>query len=231
VPAGGRNGSRTAARGGKTAFFGGVVALALAACLNGNAEPIVRVDAAGADVGGAATTCDPDRTPLALFYRNLQGAATADGINFIFKLVNHTGAALPLSALAIRYYFTNELTTWQTAVYYADTCCAAPRTGFIGDVAVSVSALAGSATADHLLEVTFDAAAGALADGDSVQIEVGYFAPNHAQNLNQANDYSFVPAASGTQAEWDQCPSQCAAFHSCVMTVSRDGVLVWGTPP
>jgi Cellulose binding domain len=201
--------------------------------LNGDAEPIVLL---GADAGGApegGTAACPAGSPFTLYYWADQASAVANGIDFLFKVANNSGRSVPLSALDVRYYFTNEITpTWATSVYYAGECCGASRSGFTTDVAVTVSALATpTATADHYLDVTFDADAGVLVNGDAVQIEVGFYAPEHAQNLNQANDYSFVATATGTQAEWDLCPPTCAQFESCVMTVYDDGALVWGAPP
>jgi hypothetical protein len=207
------------------------------ACLQGQAEPIVALDGddAGVDVRGSAPargSCDPATAPLVLYYRNTTPARTTD-IDFLVKVVNHTGSALLLTSLSVRYYFVNGIAPpWQTAVYYADTCCADRRVGFTPDVAVSVGALAApTAAADHYLEVTFDAGAGSVLDGDAVQVEVAFHAPGYAQSLDQSNDYSFVPGAMGTQAQWDQCPPQCATFGSCTTTVYRDGLLVWGTPP
>jgi hypothetical protein len=201
--------------------------------LNGDAQPIVLLgpDGGAAPEGGTSSAC-PAGGPFALYYWAAQAGAVANSIDFLFKVANDSGAPIPLSALDVRYYFTNELTTWQTSVYYAGECCGDSRSGFTADVAVAVTALAPpTATADHYLDVTFDADAGTLLNGDSVQIEVGFYAPEHAQNLNQANDYSFVATATGTQAEWDLCPPTCAPFDSCVTTVYDDGALVWGTPP
>jgi hypothetical protein len=183
------------------------------------------------DAGASSSAC-PAGAPIELFYRTAQAAADTDAIDFLVKVQNHTGAAIPLSSLSLRYYFTNEITpTWQTAVYYAGECCNASRSGFTADVAVSVNAMPATASADHYLEVTFDAGAGALADGDAVQVEIAFFAPGHTQNLNQANDYSFIASAASTQAAWDQCPTACAQFGSCVITVYENGALVWGTAP
>jgi hypothetical protein len=216
-----------------------VFAVVAAGCLSPDAEPIVRSDANDAGSAGdgspkapdSASAC-PTGAPLALYYRAAQAAAQANAIDFLFKIQNATGAAVPLSSLAVRYYFTNELATWQTSVYYADECCGDSRSGFTSDVTLTVNALANpTPTADHYIEVTFDAAAGDLLNGDAVQIEVGVFAPGHAQNLDQANDYSFVATATGTQTEWDMCPPQCAQFQSCVTTVYENGALVWGVPP
>jgi hypothetical protein len=203
-----------------------LLALVCSACLNGNADPIVRLTTSTPSVG-----CDPT-APLVLYYRNAKVAANADQIDFLFKVANATGAAIPLSSLAVRYYFTNEVgATGQSAVYYAGTCCGAPRSGWNAYVAVSLNPMTPTPTADAYLETTFDAAAGTLQDGDAVQVEVGFHAAGFSQTLDQTNDYSYIAGAAGTQAEWDLCPSQCTKFHSCQMTVYRDGVLVWGTPP
>lgn len=185
----------------------------------------------GATPGEAGGRCDTT-APIVLYYDNAQIAANANGIDFLFKVANATGAALPLSSLAVRYYFTNEIApAWTTSVFYAGTCCGNSRTGFNADVIVSVNAIPPAPTADHDLETTFDSAAGVLLDGDSVQVEVGFHAPGFGQNLNQANDYSYIATATGTQAEWDLCPTQCSHFRSCVITVYKDGALVWGIPP
>jgi hypothetical protein len=238
VPGGAPNGSFGHGRvlGPLEAFGAAVVLLGAAAggCLAGNAQPIVRVenDASAASEAGAPASSCPAGAPLELYYRTAQASPVANSIDFLVKVENGTGFPLPLSALAVRYYFTNEITpTWQTAVYYAGECCNASRSGFTADVAVTVNAMPATPTADHYLEVTFDPAAGTLLAGDSVQVEIAFFAPGHGQNVNQANDYSFIASAAGTQAEWDQCPAQCAQFGSCVMTVYENGALVWGTPP
>jgi hypothetical protein len=205
------------------------------ACLNGEAEPIVRLTASavdGAALGDSApASCDP-AAPIVLYYRDANPAASVDQIDFLFKVVNATGAAIPLSSLAIRYYFTNELTVpGQTAIYYTNTCCGAPTTSFNADVIETVNPIAAVTGADTYLETTFDAAAGVLQNGDNVQVEVGFHATNYTQNLQQTNDYSFAASAASTQAQWDACPPQCNNFHSCAITVYRDGVLVWGQPP
>jgi hypothetical protein len=205
------------------------------ACLNGEAEPIVRSTTAALDAApsgdSAGATCDPS-APIALYYRDASPAASVNQIDFLFKVANATGAAIPLSSLAIRYYFTNDLTVaGQTAIYYTSTCCGTSRTMFNADVIETVTPIAAVTGADTYLETTFDAAAGVVENGDSVQVEVGFHATGYTQNLQQTNDYSFSAANAGTQAQWDACPPQCASFHSCALTVYRDGLLVWGQPP
>jgi hypothetical protein len=246
VPGAHPNGSRRKGCAGTAGFRGAALAaivgalatLSASACLDGEAQPLVPIasttvpDAAPTLDGAPASAC-PAGAPLTLYYWPAQGDAGANSIDFLFKVLNTTGAAIPLSSLVVRYYFTNELTqAGQTSIYYAGECCNATRSGFTTDVSVTVNALASpTATADHDLEITFDAGAGTLLDGDAVQVEVGYYAPGHDEDLNQSNDYSFVASASGTQAEWDLCPTQCAQFGTCVMTVYSNGALVWGTPP
>lgn len=206
-----------------------------AACLNGTAEPIERaaagatVDGSGGDAGGRCDTA----APIVLYYRDAQPAASVDQIDYLFKVANATGAAVPLSSLAVRYYFTNEVgASGQSPIYYASTCCG-PTSAMLGSaVTATLHALpAPSPTADSYLETTFAPSAGDLQDGDSVQIEVGFHAPSYTPNLDQTNDYSYSAANSGTQAEWDVCPTQCAKFQTCDLTVYRDGALAWGAPP
>ena len=221
----------------RAALPAALTAVLCAACLDGNAEPIVRlpqVQPAGAAGTGPADggTCNPS-APIVLYYWNSQPAASTDQIDFLFKVANYSGAAISLSSLAIRYYFVNALTTTgQTAVYYTDTCCTSTRTGFDSDVVVTVNAISPPVTgANTYLEITFGSAAGDVQNGDDVQVEIGFHAANYSQNIQQTGDYSFIASATGTQAQWDACPPHCANFHSCVMTVYKDGVLVCGQPP
>ncbi len=236
VPGRAENGSRRPL-GGVARLVWRVGIATTCGCLSGNAQPIVRLPAeagvdAGAPLDGASSSACPADAPISLFYWDAQPAASANSIDFLFKIENTTGAAVPLSEFTVRYYFTNEIPTWQTSVYYAGECCGTTRAGFTADVAVTVNAVTpATPSADHYLEVSFDAGAGDLATGDSVQIEVGFYAPDHAQNVDQANDYSYIPGATGSQAQWDLCPTQCTQFESCVITVYENGNLVWGAPP
>ena len=205
-----------------------------AACLNGTAEPIERaagsaIDGSGGDGGGRCDTA----APLVLYYRDAQPAASTDQIDYLFKVANATGAPVPLSSLAVRYYFTNEVgASGLSPIFYASTCCG-PTSAMLGAAVTATlhPMPAPAPTADAYIETTFAPSAGALQDGDAVQIEVGFHAPAYTPTLDQTNDYSYSAAAAGTQAEWDVCPTQCSKFQTCSMTVYRDGALVWGNPP
>jgi hypothetical protein len=236
VPEGQRNGSWEPT-GVQVGLAAAVVAILCGSCLDPNADPIVLAPVspgvdAGPGVDSAGAACDPG-APIVLYYRAGQGAASTDQIDFLYKVVNNTGAPIPLTSLAVRYYFTNELTVSnQTAVFYTSTCCGSTsHNGFDSDVIVTVNTIPAVSGADTYIETTFDAAAGDVQNGDYVQVEVGFHATAYTQNLQQTNDYSFIATATGTQAAWDACPTQCSNFQSCRMTVYKDGVLVWGQAP
>jgi hypothetical protein len=193
------------------------------------APPDASNDLADAGIG----PCGP-LAPLRLYYLNLTALSPSTNINFIVKVENATTSAVPLGALQVRYYFTNELAAdWTTDVFYTDTCCSNKITAFNDRVLVTVPTIPPRFNANAYLNIGFAASLGSLAVGDAVQVEVSFHAPGYARNLTQTNDFSYGAAATGTQTQWNDCPgAQCEArFTSCSITVHRDGVLVWGTPP
>jgi hypothetical protein len=184
------------------------------------------------DTGGGAR-CDA-LAPLQLYEWNLRTTATSTDINYIVKVENGTGTAIAMSSLEVRYYFTNELTPSATIdVFYTDTCCSNKKTDFNDGILTRVSALPARPSADAYLSIAFAPTVGSLADGDAVQVEIGFHDVGYARTLTQTNDYSYAATAGGTQAQWDDCPGpQCESkFTSCTLTVYQDGLLVWGSPP
>lgn len=172
--------------------------------------------------------------PIRLYYWNVRPADSTNHLDYIVKVENTTGAALPLGALQIRYYLTNELEPpTEIDIYYTDTCCSDKVTNFNTEILTSMQSMPVTPNADAYLEIGFSASLGSLAHGDAVQVELGLHAPDYARDMTQTNDYSYLPDATGTQEQWDRCPgAQCApTFTTCVMTVLRDDALVWGTPP
>ena len=89
-----------------------------------------------------------------------------------------------------------------------------------------------AAGADTYIEIGFDATAGMLAPAHTLEVEIE-FANAAGSMSNTSNDYSYVASATGSQAQWDNCPStgNCTPFRSCVMTVYQAGTLIWGNPP
>jgi Cellulose binding domain len=177
--------------------------------------------------------CDA-RAGLRLYYRNLRTASSSTDINYIVKVENATGAAIAVSSLEVRYYFTNELTSAATIdVFYTDTCCSNKKTDFNDAIRTAIQAVAPQSTSDSYLSIGFAASVGNLANGDAVQVEIAFHEPGYTRNLAQNNDYSFAATAGGTQTQWNDCPGpQCdVKFTSCALTVHQSGALVWGTPP
>ncbi len=200
--------------------FAAVLFCSLAACGRIGYEPvdsanggpgITRVDNGSGGVG----RCD-DLAPVRLYARNIYASSPSDGIDFIVKVANQTALPIPLVSLKVRYYFTNDLSSpWMTNVYYTDICCSHPRKNFEANVFVSAQSMPLTPTADTYLEFGFDAAAGYVAPGDAVQVEVAFHAPSFDRTLVQTNDYSYGTTDVGTQAEWDACPgAQCARFST-----------------
>jgi hypothetical protein len=187
------------------------------------------VDAATSDgEAGVVGRCD-DGTSIWVYEWNLQLASTTNTMDFVVKLENRTSARIALSRLKGRYWFTNELAMpWTTEVYYADICCSSQRRVTSNVQAACRTTLTSS---DAYLEFGFDTAAGDLAAGDSVQVELAFHAPTYDRNLVQANDYSFAPI-DGTQRQWDACPGgPCDHFRTCTIGAYLDDVLAGGTPP
>jgi len=224
----------------------GLVACLLAACLDGSADPIVRLSDAAlstqqADAAraGAVAALDVDAGPasgqsptFALYYDNLEPSADAPAINFSVKVHNLTGAEVALRRLSVRYYFHNELAQpWETSIFYTGTCCHSERSQFNEQVEATVHAQPDVAAADTNLELTFLADAGTVQAGDAVQVEVSFHAPGYERRVAQADDYSFSASATGTQAEWDLCPGACAKFGAAKLALYDEGRLVWGSPP
>jgi hypothetical protein len=218
------------------------VSCLLAACLDGSADPIVRVsddvrstqtDAGVVGDAGVDAAAGSGQTPtFALYYDNLEPSADAPAINFSVKVHNLTGAEVALRRLSVRYFFHNELAQpWETTIFYTGTCCRNTRSPFNDQVEATVHTQRDVAGADTYLELTFAADAGTLLAGDAVQVEVSFHAPGYERRVAQANDYSFSASAAGTQAEWDLCPGVCTKFGAAKLTLYDEGALVLGTPP
>src|SRR6185503_1369219 len=116
-------------------------------------------------------------------------------------------------------------------VVYGDICC--PDQVITTHVTAKIVAMNPPAVgADTYVELAFDATAGTLAPAHSVEVEVE-FANATGSASTTSNDYSYIATATGSQAQWDNCPStgNCTPFRSCVMTAYQGGTLVWGNPP
>lgn len=129
-----------------------------------------------------------------------------------FNIVNNGSAAVPLSELSLRYYFTAE------GSGQMQFNCDWAMVGCSNLSGVFVTMNPGKADADTYLEITFKAGAGSLQPGGQTgDIQTRNHSSSWA-NLNEDNDYSFDPSKTA-YANWER------------VTLHHNGELVFGTEP
>jgi hypothetical protein len=184
-------------------------------------------DAGGASDGGegGADPCvvvDPPSTPR-VDYKEGARALTDDPGGEI-HLLNATSAAIPLSELSLRYWFTSEFPCAQTmtafTVYIDDFRFQNPHfEKSKTDVLIDVVGLdTGAPGCDAYFELGFAAATGSLEPNQYAAISYHTQLNDYTRPHSQENDYSYG-ACTVTHVYWDK------------ITVYRDGRLVTGTPP
>lgn len=167
----------------------------------------------GGDTGGTPTPTPPATTgKLVLQYRNGDSNPTDNAIRPIFNIKNNGSAAVALSDLKIRYYYSDE--TQQNQQLFIDWAGvgASNISGQFGTPTAS------TATANRYVELSFGSGAGSIpAGGQSGEIQARIHAANWS-NYNEVNDYSY----GGNQtalADWSKA------------SIYNKGTLVWGTTP
>ncbi|HKN96899.1 MAG TPA: glycoside hydrolase family 9 protein [Pseudonocardiaceae bacterium] len=158
----------------------------------------------------SGTTAGP--VSVTASYQVGQAAASSSTIGNQIELTNTGTGPVPLSDLTVRYWFTEEGT--QPLEYdcdFAPIGCA-NVTGTFGTVSPAV------AGADHYLRLSFGAGAGSLAPGATTGGIQNRIHQTTFGTLNQADDYSFDPAAASF-TPWTH------------VTVYDKGTLVYGTEP
>lgn len=128
-------------------------------------------------------------------------------------LVNNGTTGIPLSELTIRYWFTVDTTSSVVLSAPCDwssiDCANITRSFATVDPAVT--------GADRYLELGFSSAAGTLAVGGTAEMKLRIHEQNYALNFNELNDFSYDPRSSYAP--------------TTVVSVYRNGELVWGTEP
>ena len=142
---------------------------------------------------------------------NTNKSTTTNTISIQFKLQNTGAAALNLSTLKIRYYYTIDGVKDQS--YWCDYA----QAGSVNITGTFTAMAAPKLTADNFLEIGFNGAAGSLAPGAGTEIQIR-FAKTDWSDYTQTNDYSFNSAAS-TYTDWPQATGYVA------------GGLQWGVEP
>jgi lysophospholipase L1-like esterase len=149
---------------------------------------------------------------------NSNTATTLNSISPVIKLINQGSAAINLSTVTIRYYYTVDGDKTQN--YWCDhaaitspsyTAITSNVTGKFVKLDTAVSG------ADYYLEIGFTSGAGSLAAGAAAEIQ-SRFAKNDWTNYTQTGDYSFNSSATSF-VDWTN------------VTAYVSGNLQWGTEP
>ena len=186
----------------------------------------------GSDMGGASdggeggvNPCTVVGTPPAVRVDYKEGSRPlTDDPGGEIHLLNASSAAIPLSELSLRYWFSSEFTcaetTDQFTVYIDDFRFQMPHAEKVKtDVTISVVTLdTGAPGCDAYFELGFTAATGSLEQGQYAAISYHTQLPIYTRTHNQANDYSYG-ACTMTHVYWER------------ITVYRDGSLIAGVPP
>jgi hypothetical protein len=162
--------------------------------------------------GGTGGTGGSGTPSVTAEYETAATAATSSTISNQIELVNNGTSTVPLSALTVRYWFTEDGTQpLQYSCDYAPVGCA--------KVAGSYATVSPAVTnADHYLQIGFTSAAGSLAPGGNTGgIQNRIYQANFA-TMTQTNDYSFNAADASFTAN----------PH---ITVYYNGTLIYGTEP
>ncbi len=157
--------------------------------------------------GGGGTTSD-----LALQYRAADTNAGDNQMKPHFRIANHGGAAMNLSDLTIRYWYTIDGAQPQTFnCDYAAVGC-----GNVNGQLVQMGAA--KTGADYYIEIGFASGAGSIAPGsDSGEIQTR-INKNNWSNYSEGDDYSYDPTKTSF-ADWNK-----AGLY-------QNGVLVSGIEP
>jgi hypothetical protein len=157
---------------------------------------------------------------LELQYKCNQTASMNNSPTPWFQIINKGTAAVNLSDLTIRYWYTADGAATQTGVIYDARNSANAAIG-TDTTATFTAATPTRMNADTYFQIGFTTAAGTVnANGGTATVQSAFHstAPDYGVNYNQANDYSF-DATKTAFTDWTH------------VTLYLKGTLVWGIEP
>jgi hypothetical protein len=149
--------------------------------------------------------------PVHALYASGDTAASSKIPQPQFRIVNDSKTAIAPHDLTVRYYYSREPDeTEQYACYWFTLGDVSLTSGAFGDVTPA------TATADRYLEVSFAASTPSIGTNQSLEVHAAFHVPSYSL-LTQTNDYSYVPSSTFATSQ--------------LLTVYRNGILIWGTEP
>jgi hypothetical protein len=169
-------------------------------------------DCSGAPYVCVGTTC---ASATNLTVRLFGSSSNPQWIYTTLQIKNDGTAAIPLSDLTMRYWFTYDTTP---IVVQTDMCTYAftPPAQCTNITRSWVAVSPAKTNADYYYQIGFNAAAGNLNAGATAEFQLGWH-KNDWSNFTQTNDYSYNAATAFTT--------------TTKVTVYRVGVLVYGMEP
>lgn len=149
---------------------------------------------------------------LRVQYKAGDAAASSSQPKPQIRIVNNSTAAIPLSALTARYWYTIDGPKTQ-----GFNCDYSPL-GCSNVVGTFGTMTTGTATADTYLQIGFTAGAGSIAAGSNSGEIQARINKSDWSAYTQTNDYSF-DATKTAYADWNN------------VTLYYNGILVWGVEP
>ena len=156
------------------------------------------------------TETGPVDTDLSVAFYNTVRSSTTNGVGFKYKLTNNSDTSIDLTDITLRYYFTREGNESQS--FWCDWS----HVGGSNVIGTFVNT-ASYSKYNNYLEISFASAAGALASGQSIELNCR-FAKSNWSAYDQSNDYSFNSTAD-SYALWDK------------VTAYSNGTLISGIEP
>nr|WP_235441441.1 X2-like carbohydrate binding domain-containing protein [Paenibacillus sp. IHB B 3415] len=211
-----KNGSATLTAGTDYSVSGSAVTISkayLAAQAVGTTTLSFNFSAGAAQTLAVAVvdTTAPSAGGLKVQMYNSSTAAAANTLSPKIKLMNTGTTAVSLADVKLRYFYTID--GEQTQSFFCDWS----QVGSANVTGTFVKLPAAKTGADYYLELGFTSAAGSLAAGESIDIQLRA-SKSDWSNYTQTGDYSFN-AAGTAYADWANIP----AYIS--------GSLVWGNEP
>jgi len=147
---------------------------------------------------------------VAVVYQTGNTAPSTNEIEPNIEVVNGGSSPIPLSAITIRYWFTEgSAEPLDYACDYAPMGCS--------NITGTFTAVSPVSKADHYLQISFGSGAGSLAQGSTGTIQNRFFEADYV-NMTQTNAYSFNASDTSFTLNPD-------------ITAYYNGTLIYGTEP